>query len=157
MKVILLAVGKCRDKAVLSLCDEYTKRLGPYWPTQVAEVTAKVSSADAEHQEIEKFLSKLKTQTGAGGLRIIALDERGKQFSSRDFSQKLTHFEETGCHTLVFIIGGADGHTEALRQQADLLLGLSKLTLPHMLVRPVILEQIYRAATIKDNHPYHRD
>ena len=57
----------------------------------------------------------------------------------------------------IAIIGGADGHTEALRQKADLLLGLSKLTLPHMLVRPVILEQIYRAATIKDGHPYHRD
>lgn len=153
MKVILLAVGKCRDKAVLSLCDEYTKRLKPYWPTEVAEVTAKTSSSDAEHQEIEKYLAKHKPE----GLRIVALDERGKQFSSRDFSQKLTHFEETGCQTMVFIIGGADGHTEALRQKADLLLGLSKFTLPHMLVRPVILEQIYRAATIKDGHPYHRD
>ena len=153
MKVILLAVGKCRDKAVLSLCDEYTKRLKAYWPTDVAEVIAKVSSSDAEHQEIEKYLAK----QSPNGLRIIALDERGKQFSSRDFSQKLTHFEETGCQTLVFIIGGADGHTDALRDKADLLLGLSKFTLPHMLVRPVILEQIYRAATIKDGHPYHRD
>ena len=153
MKVILLAVGKCRDKATLSLCDEYTKRLSAFWPTTVAEVTAKTSSADAEYQEIEKFLAKLKPE----GVRIIALDERGKQFSSRDFSQKLTHFAEAGCQTLVFIIGGADGHTDALRQKADLLLGLSKLTLPHMLVRPVILEQIYRAATIAQGHPYHRD
>lgn len=153
MKVILLAVGKCRDKAILSLCDEYSKRLKAYWPTDVAEVTAKASSSGAEHIEIEKYLSKLKPE----GLRIIALDERGKQFSSRDFSEKLTHFAETGCQTLVFIIGGADGHTDDLRNRADLVLGLSKFTLPHMLVRPVILEQIYRAATIKDNHPYHRD
>lgn len=153
MKVILLAVGKCRDKAILSLCDEYSKRLKAYWPTDVAEVTAKASSSGAEHIEIEKYLSKLKPE----GLRIIALDERGAQFSSRDFSEKLIHFAETGCQTLVFIIGGADGHTDELRRRADLVLGLSKFTLPHMLVRPVILEQIYRAATIKDNHPYHRD
>jgi 23S rRNA (pseudouridine1915-N3)-methyltransferase len=156
MKVIVLAVGKCRDKAILSLCDEYCKRLKAFWPTEVAEVTAKTSSSEAEYAEIEKYLAKVKAQN-AGGLRIIALDERGKQFSSRNFSQKLTHFFETGCQTMVFIIGGADGHTDTLRSQADLLLGLSKFTLPHMLVRPVLLEQIYRAATIKENHPYHRD
>lgn len=153
MKVILLAVGKCRDKAVLSLCDEYCKRLKAFWPTDVAEVVAKTSASEAEYAEIEKYLAKL----SPSGLRIIALDERGKQFSSRDFSEKLTSFAENGCQTLVFIIGGADGHTETMREKADLLLGLSKFTLPHMLVRPVILEQIYRAATIAQGHPYHRD
>lgn len=157
MKVIVLAVGKCRDSAVLSLCDEYCKRLKAFWPTEIAEVTAKTSASDAEYAEIEKYLAKMKAQTNAGGLRLIALDERGKQFSSREFSQKLTTFAETGCQTLVFVIGGADGHTDDLRQKADLVLGLSKFTLPHMLVRPVILEQIYRAATIAQGHPYHRD
>lgn len=153
MKIILLAVGKCRDKAILSLCNDYCTRLKPYWPTDVVEVTAKTSSSAAEHAELTKYLGKFKPE----GLRLIALDERGQQFSSREFSEKLTHFADHGCQTLVLVIGGADGHTDALRQQADVLLGLSKFTLPHMLVRPVILEQLYRAATIADSHPYHRD
>jgi len=153
MRVILLAVGKCRDKAILSLCADYCTRLKPYWPTDVVEVAAKATSVAAEQAEIEKYLSKLKPE----GLRLIALDERGQQFSSRGFSEKLTHFADHGCQTLIFIIGGADGHTSDLRHRADLILGLSKFTLPHMLVRPLILEQIYRAATIAQGHPYHRD
>ncbi len=153
MKIIILAVGKCRNKAVLSLCDDYIKRLKPHWPTSVAEVTTRVSDMGAEKAEIEKYLTKHKTDT----IRIIALDESGKLLNSRKFADTISNFAENNTQTLIFLIGGADGIAPELKAKADAIISLSTMTMPHMLVRPVILEQIYRAATLLTGHPYHRD
>jgi 23S rRNA (pseudouridine1915-N3)-methyltransferase len=84
-----------------------------------------------------------------GKARLVALDERGRDLDTRGFSKLL--LRET-----VFLIGGADGLDEATRKEADLLLRLSSLTLPHALAQVVLLEQIYRAATLLCGHPYHR-
>lgn len=153
MKIIILAVGKCRSKAVLSLCDDYIKRLKAHWPTSIVEVGAKTSNMDAEKAEIEKYLTKHKTDT----IRIIALDESGKSLNSRKFADAIKNFAENNTQTLIFIIGGADGIAPELKAKADAIISLSAMTMPHMLVRPVILEQIYRAATLLTGHPYHRD
>lgn len=153
MKVELLTIGKCKDKAILSLCAEYTKRLKPFWQTEVTELADKSGDMGAEKALIEKHLAKQKP--GAYGL--VALDERGEKHSSRSFATLLKKFEAQGLQTLILLIGGADGIHPDIRQKADACLSLSDLTLPHMLVRPVILEQIYRAATILAGHPYHRD
>ena len=84
-----------------------------------------------------------------GKARLVALDERGRDLDTRGFSKLL--LRET-----VFLIGGADGLDDAIKQEAALLLRLSSLTLPHALAQVVLLEQIYRAATLLSGHPYHR-
>lgn len=88
---------------------------------------------------------------------VIALDERGKNLSSRELANIIEKQKDTGIREICFLIGGADGHCENLRNRANLLLSFSKLTWPHKLCRIMAAEQIYRAITILGNSPYHRD
>ena len=88
--------------------------------------------------------------------KIIALDEGGKMFSSVEFAKKIKNYGDYGQSNLAFIIGGADGLGEEIKQRADLILSFSKMTFPHLMIRAFLMEQIYRASTIINNHPYHR-
>lgn len=148
MDIHLLAIGKCRDKAVLSLCDTYTQRLKPIWPVTVHELP----QAPTAEQESAALLARIPADAC-----VIVLDERGKSFSTRDFAQWLQKKQDSGTRKIAILIGGADGHIEDVRKRADLVLSLSGFTFPHMMVRPLILEQMYRAATVISGHPYHRD
>lgn len=141
MKLLVVAVGKLKDAWVADGCAEYTKRLRPRLPVEIIEV-----KSDAE----------LPGRLPPRYLRWV-LDERGAQPSSRELSQKLGQALLSGAPGIALCIGGPDGHDEALRQRADYLLGLSRLTLPHRLARLVALEQLYRAISILDGSPYHRD
>jgi 23S rRNA (pseudouridine1915-N3)-methyltransferase len=90
------------------------------------------------------------------GARIVALDERGREFTTRQFAAQLERWlSEPG--PLAFLIGGADGLDEKTRREAALVMRLSALTLPHALAEVVLVEQLYRAATLLTGHPYHRD
>ena len=149
MHIQLIAVGRCRDKAIQSLCAEYLKRLKAYYPTTVVEVAA---AGEDTVTEAGNLLAKIPSDA-----KVVALDERGKSLTTRDFAGQLQRWLDDGTRTVVLLIGGAAGLTDAVRARADLILSLSALTLPHMLVRPVVLEQIYRAATVNSGHPYHRD
>ncbi len=91
------------------------------------------------------------------GARIIALDERGKTMSSRDFAELLGRWQDEGVQDLAFLVGGADGLSKAARQAADVILSLGRMTWPHMLVRGLLAEQLFRAESILSGHPYHRD
>jgi 23S rRNA (pseudouridine1915-N3)-methyltransferase len=88
---------------------------------------------------------------------VIALDERGTALTSAAFAQKITKWRDSGASGLAFLIGGADGHPDSLRQRADFLLSLGPMTWPHLLVRGMLLEQLYRAQQILAGHPYHRE
>jgi 23S rRNA (pseudouridine1915-N3)-methyltransferase len=90
------------------------------------------------------------------GAQAIALDERGRTLSSTDFADLLARLRDAGTPESVFLIGGADGHTPALRDRADRLLSFGPMVWPHMLVRVMMAEQIYRAVSILGNSPYHR-
>jgi 23S rRNA (pseudouridine1915-N3)-methyltransferase len=90
------------------------------------------------------------------GTALILLDERGKSFSSEDFAGRLGLLRDGGRKALVIAIGGADGHDQSLRDQAELVMSFGLLTWPHQLVRVMLGEQLYRAATILSGHPYHR-
>ena len=90
------------------------------------------------------------------GAKVVVLDERGVNISSLDLAAKIEGWLLNGCSEICFLIGGADGHLEETRQKADLVLSFGKLTLPHILMRAVLAEQIYRAETIISGHPYHR-
>lgn len=89
--------------------------------------------------------------------RRVAMDERGKILSSLKFAQRLTEWRDSGVGSVSFLIGGADGHDPALRDEADLVLSFGAMTWPHALARLMLVEQLYRAATIAAGHPYHRE
>lgn len=87
----------------------------------------------------------------------VVLDERGKALSSMDFARKLEGWRDTGRRETRFLIGAADGHEEEMRGKADLLLSFGPATWPHMMVRAMLAEQLFRATSILANHPYHRE
>lgn len=125
---------------------EYARRLSRE-PFEIITVKAG-TSADVSARLLEK----------STGTFRIALDERGKQLTTRQLSRKLGDLELRGDVKCVsFLIGAADGHTPALREAADFLLGVSAFTLQHELALIVLLEQIYRVSTLKTGSPYHRD
>ena len=146
MKITIKAIGKCKKGSPESeLINEYIKR--SKWDICVKE-------ADNSNQEKEAaFL----TSGLPGNAKIIVLDERGINIKSSELAQNIEQWQNNGCNEIYFLIGGADGHLESTRQKADLLLSFGRLTLPHMLMRAVLSEQIYRIQTILSGHPYHRE
>lgn len=89
-------------------------------------------------------------------LKTVLLDERGKAISSEAFARTLGHWRDTGIRETRFVLGAADGHTQAERAEADLLLAFGPATWPHLLARAMLMEQLYRATSILAGHPYHR-
>lgn len=146
MKVYILAIGKCRrNSPEQALISEYVKRSG--WEMIIKE---KENSSQAE--EAEFLLSNIPS-----GAKVVVLDERGENVKSVELAKKIENWMLPGCSEICFLIGGADGHLESTRKRADMVLSFGKLTLPHMLMRVVLTEQIYRIQTILSGHPYHRE
>lgn len=152
MDFTILAIGRCRDKPVLDLCAFYQGRLKPYAPTTVVELTPRSTNRPARAQEAALLLEKIPPDA-----LCIALDEKGQHMTTAQFADTLTHYQNQAFRQVYFIIGGADGLDESVRQRAQLVWSLSKLTFPHMLVRPILLEQLYRACSLNAGHPYHRE
>ena len=146
MKVTIIAIGKCKKNSPeYALIEEYKKRSN--W-----EIIIKEKDNSNQKDEAEFLQSSIPS-----GAKVVVLDERGENIKSLDFAAKLESWENSGCQNIRFLIGGADGHLESTRKRADLLLSFGKMTLPHMLMRAVLSEQIYRAQTIIHHHPYHRE
>lgn len=130
------------------------KRLQPFSPTKVVELPHGKGQTAEQIKESEAALQLAKVPAGA---TLVALDEKGQSLSSLAFAKELEKLQNEGVGEAVFLIGGAEGLHESVRQKARLTLSLSALTFPHMLVRPILAEQLYRAATILAGHPYHRE
>lgn len=146
MKIVIAAIGKSKRNAPeTQLVNEYVKRSG--WHVALKEAD---NSSQAEEA---RFLQA----AIAPGAKVIVLDERGENMKSTELAAKIENWQLNGCSELCFLIGGADGHLPSTREKADLLLSFGKLTLPHMLMRAVLAEQIYRVQTIINHHPYHRE
>ena len=142
--VDVIAVGRMRKGPLLDLCHEYAARMR--WALAVHEIDVK-KAQDEENLVLEKIDPQA---------YVFVLDERGKSVSSPQFSQLIAEKTAQGRSRFQFVIGGADGHSESVRQQADCLLSFGSQTWPHMLARVMLLEQIYRAQQIIAGHPYHR-
>lgn len=151
MKLWLAAVGRARGGPARDLFDEYAGRLT--WPFTLREVEVKkrLSSDELKRQEADLLLAAV-----PAGATIVALDERGRMLDSSAFAHKIGQWRDSGVGDLAFLIGGADGHGEAVRQRADVLMAFGPMTWPHMLVRGMLTEQLYRAQQILAGHPYHR-
>lgn len=151
MRFLIAAVGRGGKGPEQALFAHYAARLRP--PIEMREVEERrpLPTAERQSREAEKLLA-----TVPPGARIVALDERGKSLSSVELAATLGNWRDQGAPATAFLIGGADGHDESVRKRADLILALGTMTWPHLLVRGLIAEQIYRAQCILDGHPYHR-
>lgn len=146
MKALIIAIGKCKKNSPeAQLIAEYVKRSG--WEIVVKE------KENSEQTDEAKFLQS----SIPHGAKVIVLDERGENLKSLELAHKIENWQSNGTSEICFLIGGADGHLQSTRDKADLLLSFGKLTLPHMLMRAVLAEQIYRIQTIINHHPYHRE
>lgn len=155
MKARLIAVGERAPSWVAQGFGEYQKRLSHWLPLELVEVEPGVrgkgrDTARAMSDEGARVLAALPKNA-----HIIALDGRGKMHSSEQLAQRLEHWRGQG-RDLAFLIGGPEGHAPDVFAKADEHWSLGPLTLPHMLVRLVLAEQLYRAAALLANHPYHR-
>lgn len=156
MKIRIIALGRAKAGPEKSLIETYAKRLT--WPCEIVELEAKKGISGAELMAAEAELIDKALHAKANAKRVvIALDERGQNLSSRDLAKRITALGNQGYSELVFVIGGADGLAPTIRERAGLLLSFGTMTWPHMLVRVLLMEQIYRAQTIIAGHPYHRD
>lgn len=145
MKIQLIAVGSLKNSPEKDLFDQYAKRLN--YKLKVIEI----HSRQDKQIPASVYLKELNEKD-----TIIILDERGENLSSRAFAQRLEFFAQTG-KRISFVIGGADGIPEEIKHAAHLIISFGKLTWPHLLVRTLLVEQLYRSQQIINNHPYHRD
>lgn len=153
MQLKIVAVGAKAPDWVRTGFDEYAKRIPAEMPLNLIEIPAPRHQGDSKRYlraEGEKTLAKV-----ADADWMVALDERGRRARSTDLAAKLGRWRMDGLN-VSFVIGGADGLDEAVRQRANETLSLSDLTFPHYLARLVLVEAIYRAWTIHTGHPYHR-
>ncbi len=139
MLLHIVARGKIGRSPEADLVERYLKRIA--WPSKVTELADRGGRLPAP---------------AANGITVV-LDERGKTLSSTELARALEGWRNSGKREARFLIGAADGHDEAQRRSADLLLSFGAATWPHLLVRAMLAEQLFRATSILANHPYHRD
>ncbi|MDP3357883.1 MAG: 23S rRNA (pseudouridine(1915)-N(3))-methyltransferase RlmH [Lutibacter sp.] len=157
MKIKLLAIGKTDDKNLQTLIEAYQNRLKHYINFEIDVIAdiknvKNLTEAQQKEKEGELILKKL-TATDD----LILLDEKGTQFSSVAFSEYLQKKMNAGVKQLVLVIGGPYGFSEAVYQQAQGKISLSKMTFSHQMIRLFVVEQLYRANTILKNEPYHHE
>lgn len=155
MKLHILAVGHKMPDWISTGFDEYAKRMPPELRIELREIKPELRSGGRSAESV--MASELVRLEAAlpKGPRVIALDERGRDWTTMQLAQALPAWQQDG-RDVAFVIGGADGLDPAFKARAELLLRISSLTLPHGMVRVLLAEQLYRAWSITQNHPYHR-
>lgn len=156
MKLLILAVGNKMPSWITEGFNEYAKRMPREAAITLIEIKPEArNSGKTAAQIMEAEAQRIKAALPAGAL-CIALDERGATPTTKQLMQQMQGWMQSGCD-VAFIIGGADGLHESVKQQAQQLLALSAFTLPHGMVRVLLAEQLYRAHSLLHNHPYHRE
>ncbi len=154
MKLTVVTIGQRLPGWADEACDDYLKRFPPDWKVEVKALKAEpregkpvAAIMQAEAARMEAALER--------GVRRVILDERGTRLTSVQLAERTEAWLHDG-RNVAFIIGGADGLAPELKQSADEAIRLSDMTLPHALARVLLLEQLYRAWSLRNNHPYHR-
>ena len=158
MKLRVLAVGNRMPAWINAGFDEYARRMPREMPVSLTEIKPEARHGDLSSAATDKLLQLEHKRIAAAcppGALCVVLDERGKSFTSVELSRRMARWRESA-QDIALIIGSADGTAAALKESADFLWSLSPLTLPHGLVRVILAEQLFRAASILSGHPYHR-
>ena len=157
MRLLLIAVGRLRSGPAQELFAEYNGRLRP--PLELIEVEERrpLSGSELVHREGELLLGRLRRRGSKSGARpvLVALDEHGEALDTLGLARRYAAWRERG-DEIAFLIGGADGLAPEVKAAADMTLSLGPMTWPHLLVRGLLAEQLYRAQQILLGHPYHR-
>ncbi|MFC3932495.1 23S rRNA (pseudouridine(1915)-N(3))-methyltransferase RlmH [Streptococcus dentapri] len=159
MKIKLIVVGKLKEKYLKIGIEEYVKRLGRFTKFELIELVDEKTpnnASQAENQQIlEKEANRIMAKIADRDF-VIALAIEGQEWSSEEFSKKIEETILRGFSDITFIIGGSLGLAPQVKQRAHFLMSFGKLTLPHQLMRLVLVEQVYRAFMIQEGSPYHK-
>ena len=148
MKFTVVAVGKLKERFWTEACAEYAKRLQPYARTKVVEVPDIAGAIEREGAAVCKAIPER--------AHVVLLAIEGRERSSEALARRIDDLGLSGVGEIVFVIGGSDGVSDAVRERADETLSFGPITLPHNLARVVLLEQLYRACKISRGEPYHK-
>jgi 23S rRNA (pseudouridine1915-N3)-methyltransferase len=155
LKLRIISVGHKMPDWVQTACAEYIKRMPRELSIEIIEIKPEKRAAGNSTENIQQAEAK-RILEAAGNDFLIACDERGQEITTLQLAEKMTHWQNLG-RNVSFLIGGADGLDASLKQAADFQWSLSKLTLPHAFARVLLCEQLYRAHSVNQGHPYHRD
>lgn len=159
MKLRIVSVGHKMPSWVETACAEYSKRMPREASLEIIDIKPEKRAAGNSIENIQLIEAK-RILDVIGRDYLIALDERGQEVTTLQLADKFRAWLDgstTGGRDIALVIGGADGLHASVKQKADWLWGLSKLTLPHGLVRVMLAEQLYRGHSVIHNHPYHRE
>jgi len=153
LKIKIISIGNNPPKWVQEILTKYISRFDDHFKFELIEIKSEKKFKSIEQKKIQETLKIFKfVDTDF----IVSLDENGASCSSKDFSKKLSNWMQN-FPKVTFIIGGADGLDKRIIEKSNWVWSLSDLTLPHNLVKVILMEQLYRASTILNNHPYHRE
>lgn len=155
MKLRIISVGHKMPSWVETACAEYIKRMPREATVEIIDIKPEKRAAGNSTENIQLIEAK-RILEAVGKDFCVALDERGQEVTTFQLADKFKDWQSSG-RDVALIIGGADGLHISIKQKTDWLWGLSKLTLPHAMVRVLLAEQLYRAHSVITNHPYHRE
>ena len=157
MKITLLTVGKTDKDWVKQGIDIYASRMKHYFPFSIVEIPELKNASSLSQDQIKTKEGELILKNVKPTDDMILLDERGREFSSMEFAKTLQDKISYTGKDIVFVIGGAYGFSEAVRQRSNSKISLSRMTFSHQMVRAIFVEQLYRAFTIMKGEPYHHE
>ena len=157
MRINLLCIGKTDDKKITELISYYIARLPKHWNFEMVEIPDAKNARNLSSDLLKKEEAKLFFNHIENTDLVILLDEKGKEFTSREFAQKLNYYQNNSIKKVCFLIGGAYGFSDEMYNRATEKLSLSKMTFTHQMIRLFFVEQIYRADQILQGKPYHND
>jgi 23S rRNA (pseudouridine1915-N3)-methyltransferase len=156
VKIRILAVGHKMPAWIESGYQEYARRMSADAPLELTEIKPEKRAAGSSTERIQKLEAERILAALPAQAMLVALDEHGKQLTTIELSERISRWMQDGAQPC-FVIGGADGLDASVKARSDLLLGISRLTLPHGLARVLLAEQLYRAVSLLKGHPYHRE
>jgi 23S rRNA (pseudouridine1915-N3)-methyltransferase len=156
MKILIVAIGQRQPQWADSAVDDYLSRFPSDYKVELKALKAEARSGQAQDPDRVRAAEAARVRAALpSGCAVVALDERGKDWTTQQLAQQLTRWRDAS-EQIAFVIGGPDGLDDTIKRDARLQLRLSSMTLPHALARVVLVEQLYRAWSILAGHPYHR-
>ena len=157
MRINLVCMGKTDDKEIANLVKYYQNRLPKYWNFEVLEIADVKNAKNLSPDLLKKEEGKLFLNLIENSDTVVLLDEKGKQFTSREFATKIDAWMSSSVKKVMIIVGGAYGFSAEMYERANEKMSLSKMTFTHQMIRLFFVEQIYRADQILQGKPYHND